>query len=78
MRRFSVDGVTHKLSASRDGTKFRVVVSRSVGGSDRYVLFVKRSDRQKVIDEVVTGITERYPSFDGSVLEGWLNEEWDN
>lgn len=78
MRRFSVDGVTHKLSASRDGTKFRVVVSRSVGGSDRYLLFVKRSDKEKVIAEVVAGITERYPSFDGGVLEGWLNGEWDN
>jgi len=74
MKRFVADGVTYKLSVGLVNKKHKLLLTRQVGTSDRYVLFAKSVDKNKVVESFLETMQDKCPDFDVSDVLAYLNE----
>lgn len=74
MKRFVAGGVTYKLSVGLANKKHKILLTRMVGGSDRYVLFAKSVDSEKVLNSFIKTMNDKCPNFDSSDIVVYLTE----
>jgi hypothetical protein len=74
VKRFVADGVTYKLSVGLVNKKHKLLLTRTVGGSDRYVLFAKSVDKGKLLNSFVETMNDKCPDFNIDELVVYLTE----
>jgi hypothetical protein len=60
---FDVAGVFHRLVVSRENSEWRVVITKGAEVDERYVLFVRFEELQRVHDSVLELMERIYPNF---------------